>query len=81
MEKADILNILRSNKTVFYFQDILLASKNKNPILLIRRLNYYMKKGELYSIRKGLYAKDKKYNKYEASNEIYTPSYSILRLC
>ena len=75
MEKSDILNILRSNKTVFSFQDILLASKDKNPDLLIRRLNYYIKKGELYSIRKGLYAKDKNYNRFEAANKIYTPSY------
>lgn len=44
MEKGDILNILRSNKTVFSFQDILLTSKDKNPKLLIRRLNYYIKK-------------------------------------
>jgi len=58
MEKANILNILRSKNTVFSFKEILLASQDKNPNLLIRRLNYYVKKGELYSIRKGLYAKD-----------------------
>jgi predicted transcriptional regulator of viral defense system len=75
MERADILNILRSDKTVFSFQELLLTSKDKNPNLLIRRLNYYIKKGELYSIRKGLYAKDKSYNKFEAVNKIYTPSY------
>jgi len=75
MEKADILNILRSDKTVFSFQDILLASNDKKPNLLIRRLNYYIQKGELYSIRKGLYAKDKNYNKLEAANKIFTPSY------
>lgn len=75
MEKADILNILRSNKTVFSFKDILLASQDKNPNLLSRRINYYVKKGELYSIRKGLYAKDKNYNEYEVATKIYTPSY------
>ena len=75
MEKADILNILRSNKTVFSFKDILLASQDKNPTLLNRRLNYYVKKGELYSIRKGLYAKDKNYNKNELATKVYTPSY------
>ena len=75
MEKADILNILRSNKTVFSFKDILLASQDKNPNLLSRRINYYVKKGELYSIRKGLYAKDKNYNEYEV-----LPHMSVLRL-
>ena len=75
MEKADIFNILRSNKTVFSFKDILLASQDKNPALLNRRLNYYVKRGELYPIRKGLYAKDKNYSKFELATKIFTPSY------
>lgn len=75
MEKNDISNILRSDKTVFSFKDVLLASEDKNPRLLSRRLNYYVKKGELFSIRKGLYAKDKNYNKNELAVKIYTPSY------
>ena len=75
MEKADIFNILRSNKTVFSFKDILLESQDKNPALLNRRLNYYVKRGELYPIRKGLYAKDKNYNKFELATKIFIPSY------
>lgn len=75
MEKADILSILRADTTVFIFKEILLASGETNPALLKRRLNYYVKKGELYSIRKGLYAKDKNYNKRELATKIYTPSY------
>ncbi len=50
-------------------------SKKKNPTLLKRRLNYYIKEGELYPIRKGLYAKNKDYNRYELATKIYTPSY------
>lgn len=75
MVKNDISYILRSNNTVFTFKDILLASSKTNPILLKRRLNYYTKKGDLYSIRRGLYAKDKNYSKYELATKIYTPSY------
>lgn len=75
MEKADILSILRTNRTVFTFREILLASGKTNPMLLKSRLNYYVKKGELYSIRRGLYAKDKNYNKRELATKIYTPSY------
>ncbi|MDP3697582.1 MAG: type IV toxin-antitoxin system AbiEi family antitoxin domain-containing protein [Candidatus Taylorbacteria bacterium] len=75
MEKADILSILRANNTVFTFKEILLMSGETTPGLLKRRLNYYVKKGELYSIRKGLYAKDKNYNKFELATKIYTPSY------
>lgn len=75
MEKSDILTILRANKTVFTFNEILLSSKETNPALLRRRINYYIKKGELYPIRRGLYAKEKNYNKFELATKIYTPSY------
>ena len=75
MEKADILSILRSDKTVFTFKEILLASEELKPDRLMYRLNYYVKKGELYSIRRGFYAKDKEYNKLELATKIYTPSY------
>jgi len=74
MEKADILNILRANKTVFSFKEIFLASKEKNPALLRRRINYYIKQGELYPIRRGFYAKDKNYDKFELVTKIYTPA-------
>lgn len=75
MSKVDISNILRSNKTVFTFKDILLASGETNASLLRRRLSYYVKKGDLYPIRRGFYAKDSHYNKYELATRIYTPAY------
>lgn len=75
MEKADILSILRADRTVFTFKEILLVTGETNPNLLIRRLSYYVKKGELHSIRRGLYAKDKNYDKRELATKIYTPSY------
>jgi len=75
MEKADILYILRSEATVFTFKDILLATNEAKPLLLKRRLNYYVKKGELYHIRRGFYAKDKNYNRLELATKIFTPSY------
>ena len=39
------------------------------------RLSYYAKKGDLYRIRKGLYAKDRHYNRLELATRIFTPSY------
>ena len=42
------------------------------------RLHYYVKKNVLYSIRKGIYAKDKNYDRLELANRIYTPSYISL---
>lgn len=75
MEKANILNILRSQASVFTFKDILLATNEAKPQLLKRRLNYYVEQGELYHIRRGLYAKDKNYDRLELATKIFTPSY------
>jgi hypothetical protein len=75
MEKANILEILRSKSTVLTFKEILIASGEKKPDLLKRRLHYYVKKGELYSIRRGLYAKDRNYDRFEVATKIYTPAY------
>ena len=78
MEKASILSILRKGNTVFTFKDILLSSNESNPVLLKRRINYYVKNKELYPIRKGIYAKDKNYDRLELANKIYTPAYISL---
>lgn len=78
MEKASILSILRGENTVFTFKDILLASGETNAALLRRRINYYIKKGELYPIRKGIYAKDKNYDRLELAIKIFTPAYISL---
>lgn len=75
MEKADILNILKSNNTVFSFKEILLTSGESNPALLRRRIYSYIKNGQLYGIRRGLYAKDKNYNKLELATKIFIPAY------
>lgn len=41
----------------------------------IAGVNYYVKTGELYRIRRGIYAKDKNYNRLELATRIFTPSY------
>lgn len=75
MKQTDILLILRSKATVFTFKDIALMSHEKKPMLLKKRLSDFIKKKELYHIRRGLYAKDKNYNKLELATKIYTPAY------
>ena len=75
MGKADILSILRSKSTVFTFKEILISSGLVEADLLKRRLNYYVRKGELYSVRRGLYAKDKHYDRLECATKIFTPAY------
>lgn len=75
MSKNNILDILRSKNSIFSFKEILLASGEKKPELLKRRLNYYIHQGELHAIRRGLYAKDADYNRLELATKIFTPSY------
>lgn len=75
MKKSDILSLFRSGNTVFSFKDISLIWGETKANLVRRRLYYYVKKGELYPIRRGFYAKDNNYNKYELAVKISTPSY------
>jgi predicted transcriptional regulator of viral defense system len=76
MKKGDYLNtILRSNKTVFTLQDIVLLWQEEHTGAALVRLNYYVKKGDLYRIRKGVYVKNKKYDKLELATRIFKPAY------
>jgi predicted transcriptional regulator of viral defense system len=75
MKETGLSKILRCKSTVFNFKDISLLWAETDRNLIKRRINYYVKTGKLYSIRKGLYAKDKNYNKFELATKIYIPSY------
>jgi predicted transcriptional regulator of viral defense system len=76
MQKGDYLTtILKSTKTVLTLKDIVLLWQDSNTDAVRVRLSYYVKKGDLYRIRRGLYAKGKEYNKLELATRIFTPSY------
>ena len=75
MKKSDISKILRLKSSVFTIKEILITLEEKKSSLLRRRLNYLVKKGELYSIRRGIYAKDKNYDRLELATKIFTPAY------
>ena len=75
MKKGDYISaILRSKKTVFSFKDIALLWGDSNNTALVR-VNYYVKTGQIYRVRRGFYAKDKNYDKLELAAKIFTPSY------
>lgn len=75
MEKGDYIStILRSKKTVFSFKDIALLWGDSGNAARVR-VNYYLKNGDLYRIRQGLYAKDKNYDKFELATRVFTPAY------
>lgn len=73
--KKPISDILRSNKTVFTFKDISLIWRDSDKKAVIAGVNYYVKTGALYHIRRGIYAKEKHYNIQELATRIFTPSY------
>lgn len=76
MKKGNYIStILRSKKTVFSFKDIILLWGDASTHAARVRINYYIKNGDLYRIRQGFYAKDKKYEKLELATKIFTPSY------
>ena len=74
----NIEKIYKSPQTVFTTKDISLIWNNNDLDKVKSSLSYYRKKGKLYRIRKGIYTKDKNYNKFELATKIYTPSYISL---
>lgn len=73
--KKPISAILRSSRTVFTFKDISLMWRNTDKKAVIAGINYYVSTEQLYRIRRGIYAKDKNYDKIELACRIYTPAY------
>jgi hypothetical protein len=74
--KGEYLEILlRSPKTVFSTKDAsLLWNENDNSVV-VDRLKKYAKSGKLFRAHRGLYAKDRHYDRFELATRIYTPSY------
>ena len=67
--------LLRYPATVLTFKDISLIWRDTRKDGVVSSLAYYVKKGELLSLRRGIYAKDKDYNRMELATKINTPAY------
>ena len=66
---------MRSSKTVFSTKDAALLWNENDNSVVTDRLKKYVKSGKLVRPYRGLYAKDKDYNRSELATRIYTPSY------
>lgn len=64
--------------TVFTSDEIALILRENSLDKIKSKINYYVKKGILRHLRRGLYAKSNGYEILEASNKIFTPSYISL---
>lgn len=67
--------ILRSPKTVFTLKDVALLWGEPASQAVRVRLNYYAHNSQLHWIRKGIYAKDRNYNRLELATRIFAPAY------
>lgn len=72
------MGLMRSKKTVFTFKDLVLLWGESDVNFIKKKIHRYVKAGKMNSIRKGIYSKDKNYDKYELATRIYTPSYISL---
>lgn len=74
--KGEYLEVLlRSPHTVFNTKDVALLWREDNKKIISERLRKYEEAGKLVRIRRGIYAKDEKYDKYEFAIKIFRPSY------
>ena len=67
--------LLRSSKTIFSTKDVALLWGEKAEVSVRVRLSQYVKNGKLIRVHRGIYAKDKNYDRFELATRIYTPSY------
>lgn len=78
-EKKPISALLRLPQTVFSFKEITMIWGDTDQKTTISAVNYYVRTGQLYRIRRGFYAKDQNYDPLEAATKIYTPAYISLQ--
>ncbi|KKQ35165.1 MAG: hypothetical protein US50_C0023G0007 [Candidatus Nomurabacteria bacterium GW2011_GWB1_37_5] len=76
LKKGQYLEVLlRSSRTVFSTKDAALLWGEEKERTITSRLNKYVKAGKLVRVRRGIYAKDNNYDRFEVATRIYTPSY------
>ena len=67
--------LYQSSKTILTIRDLALIWQENNTESLYAKTAYYVKKGTLIRLTRGIFAKNKNYNSKELATSIYTPSY------
>jgi hypothetical protein len=75
MRRDYLLDLMRAKNTVFTSSEIALIWGTTDAEFIRKKMYRYVQAGKLYSLRKGIYAKDKNYNVFELATKIFTPSY------
>jgi predicted transcriptional regulator of viral defense system len=78
MKRDYLLELMRAKNTVFSASEIALLWGESDANFVRKKIYRYVKAGKLYPLRRGIYAKDKKYDKYELATKVLTPAYVSL---
>lgn len=70
-----IAKLYQSKKTILTSKDLALLWEETNATNLKGRVAYYVKKGALLRLTRGVFAMDKNYNPKELATSLYMPSY------
>src|SRR3989339_1183404 len=70
-----IAKLYQSTKTILTIKDLALLWEETKPCNLKSKIGYYVKRGALIRLTRGVFAKNKNYNPKELATSIYTPSY------
>ena len=70
-----IAKLYQSNKTILTSKDLALVWGENNQIKLKDKISYYVRRGVLIRLTRGVFAKDKNFNAKELATSLYTPSY------
>lgn len=76
MIKKLALNL--DKQTIFSFSDVAQITGKVPDQNLISAVSYYVRKGDLIRVAKGMYALNKNYSLWELGNKLRTPSYVSL---
>src|SRR3989338_10996408 len=70
-----IAKLYQSNKTILTSKDLALVWEENDQIKLKDKISYYVRRGALIRLTRGVFAKDKNFNSKELATSLYTPSY------
>lgn len=77
MSKNFLASLHKCKQTVFSISEIAVLFPHLAQTNISRRLNYYVKQGELIWLKRAIYAKPD-YSSWELANKLYSPSYISL---
>jgi len=72
---SSIAKLYQSAKTVLTNKDLALIWRENDPVKLNAKTAYYVKRGVLLRLTRGVFAKDKNFNVKELATGLYVPSY------